>query len=124
LQKNQLNRTVESNGQISHSLEGHSAKRPDHSVVLYEDLLDTVTDNSTDRVEADAELDILHLEALIACLQEDFGDIKYRTYELFRQNKTSYDLLWCLFPICSEIIFNDPSSGVNCAGRVRTFRVL
>jgi hypothetical protein len=87
-------------------------------------LLDTVTDNSMDHVEADAELDILHLEALIECLQEDFGDIKYSTNELFRQNKTAYDLLWCLFPIGSEIIFKDPSSGVNCAGRVCTVRVL
>lgn len=67
---------------------------------------------------------ITQLEALLTCLQQDFGNMKQRVCQLFQNNKTVYDLLWWLFPIGTEIVFKDPNSGVNCAGRVSVFLFL
>lgn len=125
--KAEMNPTVEGNGQISPLSDEHWPKKSNHSAVIdgdiSEQLSSPVTDKyvSMDHDDPAARDDTEQLEALIGCLQEDFGDIKRRTYELFRKNKTAYDLLWCLFPIGSEVVFKDPSSGVNCAGKVRTF---
>jgi len=125
--KAEMNPTVEGNGQISPSSDGHWPKKSNHSAVNNGDISEQISGPVTDRYvsmhhdDPDARVDIEHLEALIGCLQEDFGDIKRRTYELFHKNKTAYDLLWCLFPIGSEVVFKDPNSGVNCAGRVYTF---
>lgn len=72
----------------------------------------------------DADADCRHLEALIECLDEDFGPYKRRADYLLLKNKTEYSLLWCIFPSGSDVVFNDPSSGVPSAGRVNTLFIV
>ena len=119
-----MNPTVEEKGQIDSSSDGYRPKKSHHSSAINGDRAEEPVTHKDVSITHDDHVvwdDIEPLESLIQCLQEDFGDIKCRTYELFRNKKTAYDLLWCLFPIGSEVIFKDPSSGVNCGGRVSNF---
>ena len=59
-----------------------------------------------------------YLQALITYLEERFGLEKQELERLLPENKIRHHLLWCLFPLGSEIIFKDPTSGVTCAGKV------
>jgi len=65
-------------------------------------------------------MDIEHLQALISVLEIEFGPVKQKMDQLFSNKKTGFDFLWCLFPIGSEIIFQDPNSGLPCAGTVHS----
>lgn len=59
-----------------------------------------------------------HLQALIAYLEKQFALSEEEMDRLLPKNKIRHHLLWCLFPLGSEIIFKDPASGVTCAGKV------
>jgi len=66
------------------------------------------------------DADCCHLEALIMCLEEDFGPYQSRADDLLQKGKAEFFLLWCIFPQGSDVVFEDPPSGVLCAGRVST----
>ena len=70
--------------------------------------------------ELEEDLDSRNLEALIECLEEDFGPYKRRAQDLLRNHKAEYNLLWCIFPPGSDVAFNNPDTQVLAAGRVRS----
>jgi hypothetical protein len=135
LNKYELNSNFEGDSDLNPSSKVQWPRKPNHSPVNSVEkvassgkLLDPIHDSqgcpdvrsspSVENAEAAARRDIRHLEALIEYLEGDFGYIKLRTDDLLLKNKVAYHFLWCLFPIGSEVVFQDPHSGVNCAGRV------
>jgi hypothetical protein len=53
---------------------------------------------------------------LIRFLQEEFE--QWQEKLLMLKGGVTYDLLWCIFPEGSEIVFAEEKSQLNCAGQV------
>lgn len=60
--------------------------------------------------------DIRKLQNLLLILEEDFSPVQEKM--LLLKGKITFDLLWCLFPPGSDIIFKHEDSGLNCGGKV------
>lgn len=75
-------------------------------------------DKENAEAENDIQIEIVHLKQLLAFLDEQFRIVEQKVDSLLLSNKTSYDLLWHLFPIDSDVSFTERNSELICAGRV------
>jgi hypothetical protein len=59
------------------------------------------------------------LRRLLTFLEKKIEPVKQKMIQL--KDNITFDLLWYLFPVGSEIMFKDENSGLVCAGKVRSF---
>jgi hypothetical protein len=69
-------------------------------------------------------LQILHLQKLLAYLDTEFAPTKQKMLDLLANNDIKFSLLWCLFRLGSVITFKDYQTGLTMAGEVHPIPAL
>jgi hypothetical protein len=67
--------------------------------------------------QPDFNLEIQHLEGLLRFLEHELALVNQKKEDL--KHNITFDLLWSLFPVGSEITFKDHNSALMSAGKVR-----
>jgi hypothetical protein len=64
------------------------------------------------------QMEVQTFQNFLLFLDEEFSPLKEKVGLL--KGEITFELLWYLFPIGCEVIFKDPDTDLDCAGKVRS----